>query len=158
VVHHDLTPEERRMVEDHLESCARCRESLEAFTAMEGSLISLKLTRSSWKAAEATFMRNAGFDRRRSIASLVLSGPILTGLAFIALGITCFFRRDAVLAMLRFFGDRSAVSVSALDRLLARLLDSFASVDQVILISIYGLLLISLLGATRILAMRFGRK
>ena len=154
----DMAPDEQRLMKNHVESCARCRRSLEAFAALEASLVGLKAAVPPWKTAEARFVRAAAFGARRSVASLVLGGPFLTGLMFIALGVVTLLKRDAVRAALESFGDRSAVALDGVGRLGARSFDALAGTNPLILISIYGLLLISLLGASRLLVLRFARK
>lgn len=154
----DSSLDERQMVEDHLESCARCRESLDAFTDLEKSLGRLKTTVPSWKTVEARFVKGAHFDKRRSFAAFVFKAPFLTGLTFITFGITCFLKGNAILAALQSLGDRSAVSLGGFEQTLARWFEAFAGVNPIILMSIYGLLLISLLGASRLLLLRSARK
>ena len=154
----DVSLDERRIVEDHLESCVRCRESLDAFAELEKSLGRLKTAVPSWKTAEGRFVRSAGFDRRRSFAAFVFNVPFLTGLTFITFGIACFLKGYAMLTALQFLGDRSAVSLEGFGQTLARWFEAFAGVNPIILISIYGLLLISFLGASRLIVLRFGKQ
>jgi len=154
----DLGEGERRMIDDHLASCAYCRESLETFTALEESLGRLTETVPAWKTAEARLSRSLGLERRRSFAPLVFNAPFIAGLSFIAFGIVLFVNGDAIFPALQFLGSRLAASLGALTQDLSRLLGEAAGLNPTALISIYGLLTISLLWGTRILVLRFGKR
>ena len=154
----DLSETDRRSVEAHLATCAGCRESLEAFTALELSLGGLKAAVPSWKTAEARFVREAGLAKKRSIPRLVFTAPVMAGFSFIAVGIAFFLRGDAILFALESLFARFVFSLDGLTQTGSRWFVELAGLDLTVLIGIYGSLLIALLAATRLLVMRFARK
>jgi predicted anti-sigma-YlaC factor YlaD len=154
----DLSEAERRSVESHLASCTACHECLEAFTALEQSLVGLKTAVPRWKTVEARFLREAGFGRRQSIPRLIFTTPVMAGLSFVALGFAFIFRGNTILSALQGLLSRFAFSLSNLERVGTNWLAAFAGVDFAMLIGIYGLTLIAILAGTGLLAMRFARK
>ena len=154
----DLSEEDRGTVEAHLASCARCRESLEAFTTLEESLGRLKVAVPSWETAEARLVRSFGFEKRRSFTALVFNAPFFVGLSFVLFGVVFFLRGNTALFALQSLGRHFAFPFGGLERTLTRWFEAFAGLDLTILISIYGMLTIALLGASRLLVLKFGRK
>ena len=154
----DLSDDERSMVAAHLSSCAECRSSLETFTAIEESLVELGAAVPSWKTAEARFTRSLGFEKRRSLASLVFNAPVFLGLSFIALGIVLFLRGRLILLSLHSLGPRLSAPFAGFEDALSRLFAAAAGADVAVLLWIYGLLTLALLYAGREIVVGFGRK
>lgn len=154
----DLSEADRCSIESHLASCAGCRESLEIFTALERSLVNLKAAAPAWKMAEARLVREAGLAKRRSIAGFVFTSPVMAGLSFIAIGVAFMLRGNAILSVLQSLLARFAFSLGDLEQIGGRWLAAFAGVDLAMLIGIYGLTLLAILAATRLLVLRFARK
>lgn len=154
----DLTADEMRAVDAHVDSCAECRRSLDAFLALEDSLGALKETVPPWKAAEARFVRGAGFGRRRSLAASVLNAPVFAGLSFIALGVVLFLRGNVLFPAIRSLGPRFAASFDSFVQSLSRAFADAAGVNVTLLVAIYGLLTFMLMCGTSALVFRFGRK
>ncbi len=153
-----LSEDERRAVEAHVDSCAECRRSLEAFTALEESLGELRETIPSWKTAEARFVRRAGFDGRRSIPRLVFNAPVMAGFSFVALGIVLFLQGDVLFPAIRSLGPRFAASFDSVVRDLSRLFEEAAGMNVTVLVATYGLLTFLLMCGTSAFVFRFGRK
>ena len=154
----DLPADERRAVDAHLESCAECRRSLEAFMGLEESLANLKVTVPSWKTAEARFSRRAGLAKRRSIPELVFNAPVVAGISFIALGVVLFLKGNVLFPAIRSLGPRFEASFDSLVQSLSRLFADAAGLDVTALVAIYGLLTFVLMCGTSVIAFRFGRK
>jgi predicted anti-sigma-YlaC factor YlaD len=153
-----LSDDERRAVDAHVASCIECRRSLDAFLALEESLVDLKETVTSWKTAEARYARRAGLDSRRSVSELVFNAPVFAGLSFIALGVVLFLRGNAIFPAIRSLGPRFAASFDSLVQSLSRLFSDAAGLDVTTLVAIYGFLTFALMCGTSALVFRFGRK
>jgi anti-sigma factor RsiW len=154
----DLSAEESRTVDEHLASCAECRDSLASFVTLEESLGNLKEAVPSWRTAEARFSRRAGFAKRRSIRELVFNAPVIAGLSFVALGVVLFLRGNVIFPVIRSLGPRFAVVFDGFVRSLSRLFTDAAGLNIVVLIAIYGFLTLALMCGTSALVFRFGRK
>ncbi|MFA4948928.1 MAG: zf-HC2 domain-containing protein [Candidatus Krumholzibacteriia bacterium] len=154
----DLSANERRTVDAHVASCAKCRRSLETFMSLEESLGTLKETVPSWKTAEARFSRRAGLEKRRSIPAFVFNAPFVAGLSFVALGVVLFLRGNVIFPAIQSLGPRFAASFDALAQDLSRLFADAAGINVTLLIAIYGFLTFAFMCGTSALVFRFGRK
>ena len=154
----DLTDDERRTIDAHVESCAECSRSLEAFMSLEESLGHLKETVPSWKTAEARFSRRAGLERRRSIPAFVFNAPFIAGLSFVALGVVLFLRGNVIFPALQSLGPRFAASFDSLVQDLSRIFAEAAGLNVTVLVAIYGFLTFVLMCGTSAVVFRFGRK
>ncbi|MDD4858321.1 MAG: zf-HC2 domain-containing protein [Candidatus Krumholzibacteria bacterium] len=154
----DLSEDDRRMIESHLASCAKCRRSLEAFAALEESLTSLKTAVPSWRTADERLSLIFGPERERSVAARVLNAPFAAGLSFIALGIVLFWKGNALFPALRSFGTRFAFFSDTLMQSLSHAFAEASGLNPAMLISIYVLLTLALLSGTGLVVLRFARK
>jgi anti-sigma factor RsiW len=154
----NIPADERGGIEEHLASCARCRQSLETFRELEESLGELASSVPSWDAAEARFVRRFGMRSPRPIIAVFTSAPFLAGLSFIALGVVLFVRGNLILGAMQSLGPRYAITFDGFARTLSGWFTVAAGLDVTLLLAIYGLLTLGLLyGGTR-LVLRFGRK
>lgn len=154
----DLSDEERRTVDEHVAGCAACRQSLEAFAALETSLGSLKEDIPSWKRAEARFFRRPQIRRRRLFVGIVFNAPVMLGLLFVALGLVLLIVGDLFLPAIHSLGPRSASAFDGAMREVVRLFTDAAAVNPIVLAAIYGFLAFALMCGTSVFAFRFGRK
>jgi predicted anti-sigma-YlaC factor YlaD len=154
----DMSEDERRTIDRHLASCAKCRRSLEVFAALEESLTSLKTAVPSWKTTDERLSRIFEPERGHSIAMRVFNAPLAAGLSFIAFGIVLFWKGNTLFPALRSLGSRFAVSLDTLMQSLSRALAEASGLNPAMLISIYGLLTLALLYGTGLVVLRFARK
>ena len=154
----DCSEAQRREIELHAASCARCRQSLDAFRKLERSLVSLKDATPSWKRAEARLAGRLGLDRRRRLPTLIFNTPFLSGLALIAIGIVLFIRAKLLLSSAQILGSRLAVFAESIGRDLARSISGTGGFEPAALITVYVLLTVLPLLLFRCAVLRFGRR
>jgi anti-sigma factor RsiW len=148
---------EREEIERHAAACAQCRESLAAFGALERSLAGLRNATPPWERAQARFAERTGLGRTRSIAAFVFDAPFLCGLAFVALGIVLFIRRELLVSGMQVMGVRLADSLNWVSQSLSASLSGLASLDTAVLLSISVVLTALPLVAFGFAVQRFGR-
>lgn len=154
----DLSADDRRGIDEHVASCARCRQSLETFRELEESLGELAASVPSWKAAEAGLARRFGMRPRRSIAAVLESPPFVAGLSFVALGVVLFVRGKLILGAMQSLGPRSSIALDDFARTISGWFAAAAGVDVTLLLVIYGLLTLGLLYWSSRFVLGFGRK
>jgi anti-sigma factor RsiW len=80
----DLTGEEKRVVKEHLSSCADCREAMDLYTSLENALVSFKKERSSPRKTYNAISRRLPLDPAFSPFSFIRS-PVVLGTAAVTL-------------------------------------------------------------------------
>ncbi|MBP2681256.1 MAG: putative zinc-finger [Candidatus Krumholzibacteriota bacterium] len=92
----DLSAEERSRVDDHLGSCARCRESLAFYRELETSLSSLRELRPSPARTAAAVSERLGLRPRRHARRSFVNVPAMVSAGFIVLGLVLYDFRNFV--------------------------------------------------------------
>jgi anti-sigma factor RsiW len=92
----DLPAEERSRVDEHVASCARCRESLAFYSELETSLASLSGLRPSPARTAAAVGARLGLRPRRYARRSFVNVPALVSAGFIVLGLVLYDFRNFV--------------------------------------------------------------
>lgn len=92
----DLSAQERRRVDEHVASCARCRESLAFFSELETSLSSLRELRPSPGRTAASVSERLGLRPRRYARRSFVNVPAIASAGFIVLGLVLYDLRSLV--------------------------------------------------------------
>lgn len=92
----DLPAEERSRVDEHVASCARCRESLSFYSELETSLSSLRDLRPSPARTAVAVSERLGLRPRRNPRGVFVNVPALVSAGFIVLGIVLYDFRNIV--------------------------------------------------------------
>jgi predicted anti-sigma-YlaC factor YlaD len=92
----DLPAEERSRVDEHISSCARCRESLAFYSELETSLASLRDLRPSPVRTAAAVSERLGLRPRRHARRSFVNVPAIVSAGFIVLGVVLYDIRDLV--------------------------------------------------------------
>jgi predicted anti-sigma-YlaC factor YlaD len=92
----DLPAEERNHVDEHVASCARCRESLAFYSELETSLSSLRDLRPSPVRTAAAVSERLGLRPRRHARRSFVNVPAIVSAGFIVIGIVLYDFRNIV--------------------------------------------------------------
>jgi anti-sigma factor RsiW len=92
----DLPEEERSRVDEHVASCARCRESLAFYTELETSLTSLRDLQPSPVRTAAAVSDRLGLRQLRRARRSFVNVPAVVSAGFIVLGIVLYNFRNIV--------------------------------------------------------------
>jgi predicted anti-sigma-YlaC factor YlaD len=92
----DLPAEERSRVDEHVASCARCRESLAFYSELETSLTSLRSLRPSHVRTAAAVSDRLGLRPRRRARRSFVNVPAIVSAGVIVLGIVLYDFRNIV--------------------------------------------------------------
>ncbi|MCK4236342.1 MAG: zf-HC2 domain-containing protein [Candidatus Krumholzibacteria bacterium] len=154
----DTSEKENILVEKHLATCERCRESHKLYAALEESLRELRTELPSPRAVSSMVIKRLHLGRRRAAFRAILNTPVITSLLLVASSIIMLVYRGAVMQFLLRMALSSTSAIVGFSNNLPVWIMRIAGGETWVLLTVYILLtlLISLTGG--LTAIRFAHK